>query len=264
MSSAIAWVDAVGLIGPGFADWSTARPVLSGEAPWQRAATVIPALQVLPPAERRRTGKVVRLALATGLQALAAAGVEAAELATVFASAGGDGENCHAICETLASADRSISPTRFHNSVNNAASGYWGIATGAMAPSSIVSAYDGSFAAGLLEAAVMVAAEARPVLVVAYDLPYPEPLASIRPLGDAFGVALLLAPSRGPASLGGLHRAMSPVAASTLAEPALEALRLSTPAARCLPLLAALAAGCAGEVVLEYLDDLSLAVEITA
>src|SRR6185369_1657864 len=115
---------AIGLIGPGFADWPAARAVLAGTVPWQPAATVIPALQVLPPAERRRTGKVVKLALATGLQTLAAAGVERAELATVFASAGGDGENCHAICETLASADRMISPTRFHNSVNNAASGY--------------------------------------------------------------------------------------------------------------------------------------------
>lgn len=264
MKAPVAWLEAVGVIGPGLADWPATRATLAGERPWQAAATAIPPLEVLPPAERRRTGKVVKLALATGLQALAAAGARAADLATVFASSGGDGDNCHAICEALASNDRLISPTRFHNSVNNAASGYWGIATGSMTPSSIVSAYDGSFAAGLLEAVAMAAVEARPVLLVAYDLPYSEPLASARPLGEAFAVALLLAPQRSAASLAGLGLTVAPAAATRLANPAVEALRTSTPAARCLPLLAAVGAGGAGEVVLEYLEELSLTVKVTA
>ena len=79
-------------------------------------------------------GAVVKLALAVGLEACAHAGAIPARLPAVFTSSGGDGRNCHEICAALASAERLISPTRFHNSVHNAAAGYWGIATGAPRP----------------------------------------------------------------------------------------------------------------------------------
>jgi hypothetical protein len=252
----------IGLIGPGLDDWPAARAVLAGEAAHEPAATRIPTPDLLPPAERRRLGAVVKLAIATGLQAVRAAGADAATLATVFASSGGDGANCHAICETLAGPDRLISPTRFHNSVNNAASGYWGIAVRAMAPSTTVSAFDGSLGAGLLEAFALLADSHAPVLLVVYDHPYPAPLDVTRPLPDAFGLALLLTPAEageGPLlSLTGFTAAP----ADTLAEPALEALRNGIPAARALPLLARLARGEAGSVVLDYLDDLRLQFEL--
>ena len=47
-----------------------------------------------------------------------------------------------------------VSPTRFHNSVHNAAAGYWTIGAGAMQPATAISAFDASFAQGLLEAMV--------------------------------------------------------------------------------------------------------------
>jgi hypothetical protein len=43
----------------------------------------------------------------------------------------------------------------------------------------------------------------------------------------------------------------------TMADPMLESLRLSIPAARCLPLLSRLAAAVGGRAVLEYLDLVS-------
>ena len=259
-----AHIAGIGVLGPGLADWAAARAVLAG-APWTPTATPMPAPESLPPAERRRVGNVVRLALAAGLQAVAAGGADAATLATVFASSGGDGANCHAICEALASGDRLISPTRFHNSVNNAASGYWGIATGAQAASTIVSAYDGSFAAGLVEALSQLRASAAPVLLIAYDLPYPEPLGAVRPQGAAFATALLLTPdSHGTQALPRLALAgFTCCACDSLADPALDALRRDVPAARALPLLARLARGEAGTSVLEYLDGLALAVDVT-
>lgn len=258
-------ISGIGLTGPALDDWPAARAVLAGEHTWVTAPTRIPTPDLLPAAERRRVGGVVKLAIGVGLQAVRAAGADAATLATVFASSGGDGANCHAICEVLASDDRAISPTRFHNSVNNAASGYWGIAAGAMAASTIVSAYDGSFAAGLLEAFAQLACSGAPVLLVAYDHPYPAPLAAARPMIDAFGVALLLEPAAegdgGPRfSLGGLVEA----APDTLPDPALEALRTGVPAARALPLLARLARGEPGRCRLEYLDGLSLALDLQA
>jgi hypothetical protein len=258
-------VDGVGLLGPGIDDWEEGRAQLAGRAP-RAEPTRVPPPEALPAAERRRSGLATRTALAAGQQALKAAGVAASELATVFTSSGGDGVNCHEICSTLAGSDRSISPTRFHNSVHNAPSGYWSIATGSMAPSSVLCAHDGSFGAGLLEAMTQVATERRRVLLIAYDTRYPEPLFAIRPIPDAFGVALLLSPEPGAGSLGTLalmpRESLTGAPPDRLAAPALEDLRLSIPAARCLPLLAALAAGPARTVTLDYLDGLQLSVQV--
>jgi hypothetical protein len=262
VSPLTAWIDGVGLLGSGLADWPEAAAVLAGRAPWRAQPTVLRPLECLPPAERRRTGQVVRLALGVGLEALAGAGVDASTLATVFSSSGGDGENCHAICEVLASEDRQISPTRFHNSVHNAAAGYWGIATGATAPSNALCAFDGSFAAGMLEALTQVAIDETAVLLIAYDAAYPEPMRSVRPIPDAFGVALLVSPTARSGSLARITAALAATPAERLADAGLEALRGAIPAARSLPLLRRLARGEPGAVVIDYLDNLSLALEV--
>jgi hypothetical protein len=256
-----AFVDGVGLLGPGIPDWPAGARVLSGAAPWQSAPTVLPAPQCLPSAERRRTGALVKLTLAVGLEATSRAGADPAVLPAVFTSSGGDGQNCHEICQALAS-DRQLSPTRFHNSVHNAAAGYWGIATGATAASNALCAYDASFVAGLLEALAQLAVERTTVLLIAYDASYPEPLRSMRPIPDAFGVALVLAPERGAGSLAQLAVSWSDARADRMADAALERLRVSIPAARSLPLLAQLARRATGRVVLDYLDSLRLAVEV--
>jgi hypothetical protein len=258
-----AYVDGVGFLGPGLPDWPAASRVLSGAASWERAASVLPPPQCLPSAERRRTVAAVRLTLAVGLEAAARASADPALLPAVFTSSGGDGENCHEICQVLASNDRQLSPTRFHNSVHNAAAGYWGIATGATAASSALCAHDASFAAGLLEALSQVAVERTGVLLIAYDAGYPEPLRSVRPIPDALGVALVLSPSAGAASLARLEASWSGSHAERMADAALEALRLSIPAARSLPLLALLAQQRAGRVSIDWLDSTPLAVEVS-
>ena len=61
-------------------------------------------------------------------------GIAAPDAAVVFASGDADGENLHHILESLATPEHEVSPTRFHNSVHNAAAGYWNIATGARTP----------------------------------------------------------------------------------------------------------------------------------
>jgi hypothetical protein len=251
-------IDAVALLGPGLNGWPEAREVLRGARPYVPAPAAIPAPSLLPPNERRRSGLAVRVALATGAAALEAGGHDPVALATVFASSSADGDTCHAICEQLAGEDRLISPTRFHNSVHNAPAGYWSIATRSMAPSTSLCAYDGSFAAGLLEACGLVRARGAPALLIAYDAPYPEPLRTARPVPDAFGVALLLAPGTSAASLARLELALTGQQPDTLADAALEALRRDIPTARALPLLGRLARGEPGEAALGYLQDLSL------
>ena len=148
-----------------------------------------------------------------------------------------------------------------------AASGYWSISSGAMASSSVLCAHDGSFAAGLLEAMAQVMLEQIAVLLVAYDTDYPEPLRSVRPLPDTFGVALVLAPRRSERSLAQWQLApaafLSDAPAQLLEDDALELLRSSVPAARCLPLLRSVAAQSQGDVLLDYLPGRQLAVQVT-
>lgn len=256
------FIDGIGLLAPGLESWPAAAEVLAGRAAYAPAPTVLPAPALLPPAERRRASRLVKTALGAGLEAVNHAGADAATLATVFSSSSGDGHNCHAICETLASDDRSVSPTRFHNSVHNAAAGYWGIATGAMAPSQVLCAYDAGFAAGLLEAAVQVATAQTPVLLVVYDAEYPEPIHAKRPVPDAGGVALLLAPARGAQSLAAAKVSLGDTPMARMGDAALEKLRTDIPALRALPLLQLVARAQAGSASLEYLAPLALQVEV--
>jgi hypothetical protein len=263
MSVLSGYIEGISLIGPGLTDWPHAIPLLAGQAAYASAATVVPVPTALPPAERRRCGAIVKLSLAVGYQAAAAADADVAVLTTVFAASSGDGGNCHEICQMLASDDRQISPTRFHNSVHNAASGYWSIATGAMASSSVLCAYDGSFGAGLLETLAYVAADETRTMLIACDTPYPEPLRSTRPIPCEFGVAMVLAPRQSSRSLARITADIVSEPATAMTDPALEQLRASVPAARCLPMLAALAAGTPARLVLDYLDASRLAVELT-
>ena len=258
-----AWIDGVGFLAPGLPDWPSARAVLRGEqAIGTSVAAVLQAPAILPPAERRRASRVVKLALTIGLEAAAHAGADIATLATVFAASGADGHNCHALCAQLASDDRQISPTRFHNSVHNAAAGYWGIATQSQAPCQVICAYDASFGAGLLDALGQVVVDRQPTLLIAYDSEYPEPLHSKRPLPDVAGIALLLAPERSARSLARIAVSLDDGAVATMADGALEALRSSVPALRGLPLLDLLARGEAGSISLDYLPPLQLRVAL--
>ena len=263
MCALAANIESVGVLGPGLPDWPATSRGLSGAESWQPTATVLPPPLSLPSAERRRTGAVVRLTLAVGLEATGRAGIDPAGLPAVFSSSSGDGQNCHEICEVLASSERQLSPTRFHNSVHNAPAGYWGIATGATAAANSLCAHDASFGAGLLEALCQVVVERTPVLLIAYDTSYPEPMRSVRPIPDAFGVALLLAPAGGTASLAHIELNLTEAAANCMDDPELENLRKLIPAARSLPLLAQLARGAPGCVRIDYLDGARLALTVS-
>ncbi|HJW54894.1 MAG TPA: beta-ketoacyl synthase chain length factor [Burkholderiaceae bacterium] len=262
MTTLTCYIDGVGLLGPGLAGWPASRAILAGHAAYQYHKTLLQAPALLPPAERRRCGPIVKLTMAVGQEAALAAGLDVAGLPTVFSASGGDGNNCHEICAALASEDRLLSPTRFHNSVHNAAAGYWGIATGAMAASSVLCAYDASFGAGLLEAMAQVRVEQTPVLLIACDTTYPEPLRKARPIPDEFGVGLALAPLRSEASLAKISIALTADPADRLADGALERMRAAIPAARSLPLLCALAQAASASMTLGYLDAAGLAVTV--
>jgi len=253
----------VGALGPGLTDWAGGQELLCNPGAWQRQPTLVPPPGRLPPTERRRAGTVVKASIVVADEAVAAAGLDAAQVATVFTSSTGDPVNCHILCEALATPERLVSPTRFTNSVHNAAAGIWHIATQSRQPSTSLAAFDASFGAGLLEAAVQCLAARAPVLLVACDVPYPEPLHALRPVADIFALALVLAPP----TTGG-RRLTLEVSGDTEPTPCddarLEELRRTIPAARALPVLQALARAIAGRVVLEGLPGMTLRLQVGA
>jgi hypothetical protein len=257
----------IGALGPGLADWGSGAALLRENAAWQRHATVVPPPQRLPATERRRAGTVVKASIVVADEALAGSGVDAATLATVFTSSTGDPANCHLLCEALAAPERMVSPTRFTNSVHNAPAGYWHIAAASRAPSTSLAAFDASFGAGLLEAVVQCLATQAPVLLVACDVPYPEPLHAIRPVADTFALALLLVPAAAATSEGAhLPRLQLQVRDELPATPCddagLEELRRTIPAARALPLLQTLARHECRQLILEGLPGMSLQLSV--
>ena len=243
MSGLTVWVNGVGVLGPGLGSWPAALPALRGEQAHVFVPTLLPPPARLPPAERRRAGAAVKLAMAVADEAVAHAGADPHTLATVFSASSGEGGNCHILCETLATDTPMVSPTRFTNSVHNAAAGYWHIAVASRASSTSLGAFDASFGAGLIEAATSVALSGAPILLVASDTPYPEPLHAARPLPDNFGIALVLGATRSARSLAALSIELVPGAGvpTACADASLEALRATIPAACGLPLLQALA-----------------------
>lgn len=254
------FVQSVGLVGPGLNGWETSRAALTGTAAYR--CEPLPRLDpdLLSANERRRSSEVVRLALTVAQEAMRASRLPLDTVATVFASSDGDGQILHHICEALASSERNVSPTRFHNSVHNAPAGYWSIATGCKLPSNSLCAYDVSFAAGLLDAATQVVVERRPVLLVAFDAPFPPPLDKVRGVEHAFAVALLLVPEATAQTLARWEISLGPDKRPTELPHPFSVLR-SNPAARALPLLHGLASRKEETVRLAYSSDSDVVIQ---
>ena len=64
------YVSGIGVLGPGLASWPDAAEVLAGRRAYKPAPTVLPAPALLPPTERRRTGRAVKTALAVAWEAI--------------------------------------------------------------------------------------------------------------------------------------------------------------------------------------------------
>lgn len=236
------YIDGVGVWSPGLEDWTKTSAVLRGEVPFNAQSVPLPSPAILPAAERRRSPPTARVAVQVAAEACAHAGTNAAELPCVFASSHGDTEISDYLCRELA-VNAPLSPTKFHNSVHNAASGYWTIAVGCMQSATALSGGDESFAYGLLEAALQAVSTDRPVLFVAYDHAAPAPLASVCSISRTFGVAFVVSPSATSRSIAciDLQGRDRLVPDAVTLDPALQALQSGNPAARSLPLLTCLA-----------------------
>jgi hypothetical protein len=257
------FIDGIALWAPTLPGWDIARAAFRAEGDAVDPPARRPAPALLAAAERRRAPDTVSLALEVASAAVEASGHRADGLASVFVSAHGDLAVNDSMCTTLATQPLLISPTRFHNSVHNAAAGYWTIGTGCMAASSALTAYEASFAAGLLEAGAQCAADDEAVLLVGFDVAAAGALQSVVTSRGLLAVALVLAPERSPNSLAALDWSLASGTSSALPLHSTAAQALASNAmADALPLFEALATGAQVPLLMPLSERLSLRVEL--
>ncbi len=185
-----------GVSAPGLPDIETLSQVLAGgelgiEAPGSGN------ISLLSPRERRRCPETVRLSMAAAEQACQAADLDPSEPDAVFASGMGDLAISDYMCRTLAETPDLLSPMRFHNSVHNAAAGYWSIGVSGRGDVTALSGATDSLVTGLVEAASRVQTDHRPVLLVVYDSAADGPMRAVWPANHPFACAFVMGVAEG-------------------------------------------------------------------
>jgi len=187
----ICTVEGIGLWGGGYSHWQRLQSNQNDVAEMTSAG---PKPDVIPPRERRRAPLAVRIAVEVAMQAFENSSLQAEKTACVFASGMGDTSITDHMCRAVCTADKLLSPTKFHNSVHNAAAGYWTISTDCSRPANSVSAFQYTAALAMLESAIQCSVQRQPVLLVVFDIETPRPLAESMSIESAFAASLLLSP----------------------------------------------------------------------
>ena len=186
-------ISGVGAWGPGFSDFQSLSTVFKEGLP-EPLDVQAPKPELIPARERRRAPLMVKLGVEVANQACINAQINPADTQCVFSSGIGDAETTDYMCRVLAGPDKLLSPTKFHNSVHNAAAGYWSISTGCTRPATFVGGMHNSFSMSLVESLMQIQNEQTPVLLVMSDLPVPGPMWDMHSINDAFGAAFVIEP----------------------------------------------------------------------
>lgn len=195
-------IEALAASSPLAHDWASFRAQFAGDASADAAEDWQPKPNCLAPRAAKRLSPQIRLALTMAEQVALRLPEDAG---WVFASSIGEGETLQVILEALRTPEMMIQPLRFQNAVHNAASGQWTIAAGLNGPTTSIGAYAETVGAGFLKAAMQVTLERRAVGLVLFDVPLPEPLDAVHPLGLPFGAAFALTPDPSPATIATLE-----------------------------------------------------------
>ncbi len=164
-----AYVRGIGLWTPGFAD---AEAWCAGTRSDDSSG---PEAKLLDGAIRRRATSLTRMAIEALQQAAERGRCDLRTVPTIWASAHGEHETGVALLEMMHRDEGRLSPTRFHNSVYNTASGYASIASGNQAFSTTLSGGPELVGSALLEACCLLHGGAREVIVVLADEPMGPP-----------------------------------------------------------------------------------------
>jgi len=185
----------VGAWGPGFVDWQTLAELMGSQSTdhvLQDSYQKGPKPQIIPANERRRAPAAVRLAVESSWQAANNANISPKDLACVFASGYGDTHLTDYICRAINTETKQLSPTKFHNSVHNAAAGYWTISTDCNAPANSIAGLEWSVPLALLDAAIQSEQEQRPLLITCFDADVAPTMKSIMSNDFLFSSSLVV------------------------------------------------------------------------
>jgi len=163
------YVHGVGLWTPGYD-----RPLAWCEQKADPSA-LKPAAEFLEGPLRRRATPLTRMAVDVFKQATTHANRDPSLISTVWATAHGEHTPAIKLLEMMQRMEGKVSPTQFHNSVHNTASGYASIATGNIAPSTTLTGGLELVAAALLEAWCLVESSNRDVALILADEPLQPP-----------------------------------------------------------------------------------------
>lgn len=247
--------------GPGFSSWQELLN-LKSEDGFLEEKTIFPPAMNLSSTERRRLTSTIKLALGVANDACEMA-QSSKDIASFFASSKGDSDIMNYLGQVLATEERLVSPTKFHNSLHNSASGYWSIACNSNAPIQALAAGPYTFAVGLLEAAMYARIEAAPALLVNYELEPPAELIELMKSKYSFGSAFYISPEKNSNTRAKLTLSVAKHAEiTTMKNSTLESLRSVNNAAISLSVLQALSDKGTQEVTLPYTQKQQLKIVI--
>jgi hypothetical protein len=255
----IIYVNGVSVVAPGMEIPDELQEILKDNIKWIPIELSKMSPSALPANEARRTTTVIRLAL----KVIEAIKYES-NTSVVFASSEGDLDITDKICKALATKEKMVSPTLFHNSVHNAPAGYFSIAANMKTPSVSLSAGDNTFSAGLIEAVSQVLVESSDVLLVSYDNITPADLNDFRHFDYPVGIAMLLSTSKKSSTIGSIDVSVvsEKVGVTQCFNDSLEALREGNPIGLGLPLIESLVKGVKTEIIIPYLNQNQLLVKV--
>jgi hypothetical protein len=264
MSGREIFIEGIGFWASRMPGWDAARGILRGEIAAPATAQARPAPALLPPAERRRAPDTVAVALEVAVRACEMAARDPKSMPSVFASTHGDLAISDYMSSTLAKTPLLTSPTKFHNSVHNAAAGYWTIGTGCLKPYTSLSGYYFTFAEGLLEAVSQSLSEEGPVLYVAFDIEAKGPVATMQPSVGVLAGALVISPVASDRSVASFtfDVKQDPVARLSQARAQNAALVEGNALANALPLFEALADGEKRDIVQALAPQLCMRLQL--
>lgn len=194
------WLRGVGFWSLGYASFdayvAAGLPASLDPPPGSEAGK--PSAELLHPRLRRRTSLVTRMIVTSLQEAAGQGGAAPDQTRYVVVSSWGEIETTVELLGQLAVPGGPISPTAFHNSVHNTATGYLSIASGNHWPSTALAAGAHALEVGLLEVAAGLASASGPddAIVVIAEERLPVPFA--RPDADpSFALALHFARTPG-------------------------------------------------------------------
>jgi len=139
------FIKGVGLWTPGFgtADaWCNGNP---------DAEIIKPGASLLKGPLKRRSSELTRIAVEVYEQASRMAGCDPSHVPSVWATAHGEHSNALRLLGMMHEGEGKVSPTSFHNSVHNTASGYASISTGNVHPSTTLTGGGELVSAAIME-----------------------------------------------------------------------------------------------------------------